>query len=466
MRINLIVAFFLLISYLNFIANADDGTPARYSFRLNGKEINPQILSLNGSPDRPMPGDVVSLDDLMLMLVLGPEKNCDFIQYNEKPGILYLKSGNKEIPVAVTLDWFIHDKDDAIINPFKTLTKKEIFGLRGICLSGSADNIAESLKHANMNQVCITITDYAGLGKVPNIKCPPLPDNIKYLNFIARSYPGIADYSFLKSLKELRLLVMDYMSIDSFNIDLISQAKHLSYLKLSNKLLNISGLENLSEIRWLDLASCGGVSDIKFVRGLSQLQSLDISNTEVNDLTPIENLKQIRIVRANMSQAEHLPPVNIPSLELIELMSTKLNDKLVKQFTKANPQSDIRHRWREYLVNTIKDTNHLKIISYNETPFGTVLYEEKSKPEISNVINNIEIIEDKSNIQCKCGGDPIFQFYHNNILLAAVGYHHGERLRWKEGWPSDAMLSSKSQKYLTQWLSKHGITWPLKELTE
>ena len=41
--------------------------------------------------------------------------------------------------------------------------------------------------------------------------------------------------------------------------------------------------------------------------------------------------------------------------------------------------------------------------------------------------------------RCRCCGDPTFEVYAGDRLLAMVGFHHGETVRWS-GWPADASL--------------------------
>ena len=73
----------------------------------------------------------------------------------------------------------------------------------------------------------------------------------------------------------------------------------------------------------------------------------------------------------------------------------------------------------------------------------------------------IDIDESRSGGACMCCGNPTFEFYAGDRLLAMVGYHHGERLRWADGkWTGDGELTGPSRESLIAWLSQHGVDGP------
>ncbi len=60
-----------------------------------------------------------------------------------------------------------------------------------------------------------------------------------------------------------------------------------------------------------------------------------------------------------------------------------------------------------------------------------------------------------------CCGDPTFEFYAGDRLLAMVGYHHTKRLRWADGkWRGDGQLTAASRGFIISWLSQHGVDGP------
>ncbi len=66
-----------------------------------------------------------------------------------------------------------------------------------------------------------------------------------------------------------------------------------------------------------------------------------------------------------------------------------------------------------------------------------------------------------------CCGDPTFELYSGDRLLAMIGYHPGERLRWADGkWPGDAELTAASRGFFISWLSQHGVEGPQREVDQ
>jgi len=66
-------------------------------------------------------------------------------------------------------------------------------------------------------------------------------------------------------------------------------------------------------------------------------------------------------------------------------------------------------------------------------------------------------------VECMCCGEPTFEFYQGDQLIALVGYHHSQLLRYK-GWPADAVLSSQSTTDLSNWLASQGLPGPKQAL--
>ncbi|MCU0726267.1 MAG: hypothetical protein MUE73_10825 [Planctomycetes bacterium] len=87
--------------------------------------------------------------------------------------------------------------------------------------------------------------------------------------------------------------------------------------------------------------------------------------------------------------------------------------------------------------------------------------------DILALLRGIGIDEAASGGGCFCCGDPTFEFYRGEKLLAMVGWHHGEALRWEGGtWSGDGALTSKSAEFLCRWLAEHGVEGPLALLGE
>jgi hypothetical protein len=84
--------------------------------------------------------------------------------------------------------------------------------------------------------------------------------------------------------------------------------------------------------------------------------------------------------------------------------------------------------------------------------------------EIRKFIAALKISQIFSGGACKCCGYPTLEFYLEKKLLASLGVHHGETLRWPGGpWKGDAELTQAGSDFLTKWLADHGVPEPLAE---
>ncbi|MGY4643677.1 hypothetical protein [Cellulomonas sp. URHB0016] len=79
------------------------------------------------------------------------------------------------------------------------------------------------------------------------------------------------------------------------------------------------------------------------------------------------------------------------------------------------------------------------------------------------VLAQLLTIESVMDGMCMCAGDATLEFLDGDgRRLAAVGLHHGRRVRWS-GWSGDAELKDGSA--LLQWLASYGVAGPLEDKT-
>ena len=135
----------------------------------------------------------------------------------------------------------------------------------------------------------------------------------------------------------------------------------------------------------------------------------------------------------------------------------------------ACPGCTARHGWTESLQQAVQGTTRLRIRSggtcHRVIEHEETLAEVTDATEINRFIDGIVIDERRSGGSCMCCGNPTFEFYAGDRLLAMVGYHHGERLRWANGkWTGDGELTSASRSFLIAWLSQHRVDGPRREV--
>ena len=125
----------------------------------------------------------------------------------------------------------------------------------------------------------------------------------------------------------------------------------------------------------------------------------------------------------------------------------------------------VQRRWTDSLQEAVQETTRLRIRSggtcHRTIEREKTLAEITDAGEISRFIHGIVINGWRSGGACMCCGDPTFEFYAGDRLLAMVGYHHTERLRWADGkWRGDGQLTAVSRSFVISWLSQHGVDGP------
>jgi len=123
------------------------------------------------------------------------------------------------------------------------------------------------------------------------------------------------------------------------------------------------------------------------------------------------------------------------------------------------------NNWTSSLRRAVQGTTILRIRSggtcHRQIENEKTLAEITDPQEIERFLNAIDVDLWHSGGVCMCCGDPTFEFYTGDRLLAMVSFHHGKRLRWAKGkWIGDLQLTAQSQDSLLSWLSQHGVDGP------
>lgn len=460
-RSQTIVVVFCLLSVCHHSWAAD--TQQRYSFKLDGIAIDPVVISLNPSQNKPQEGDLVLIDDILL--TLGPEKTYDLKSTPKEDGRLLAMTENGPQVIGVKVSWTFKDEKKVILDPLSKLSVEEIRRLRGVVLDVWNDQIAARLKHVNPASTCLTITDNTAQGTERTL--PPLPPTIQYLRIRERSNQGIEDYSGLSKLTSLSFLMVHSMT-GPVDVESLRNSPALKYLDLrQTRIRNETAFTKLPQLRYMNLAFVNGVTSISFISDLPALAELNVQGTKVTDLSPLANHKCLVSVTANQTPIQNLPRTTVPSLRHLQAMSTKLSDEVVAEFARANPQCQMLFRWEHALREALSGVTRLRLRSggtcHRDISQEKTLLEVKDKAKIAKLIENIGIDEQRSGSHCLCCGDPSFEFFNDNKLVLTLGFHHGQAVRWPETWPGDGALTDTSADFLCQWLADNGILDPLQQ---
>ncbi|MBT3200988.1 MAG: hypothetical protein HN350_13880 [Phycisphaerales bacterium] len=458
----------MLVLFLAAIA-AQGAEKSKYTFTLNGDPVYPDIISLDGDDDNPKAGDLVNIDGHLL--TLGKHKKCDFIKTDRKDGRLCLLENGKKRVVGVRVGrWFAPEgREWGTSNPLAKLSAAEVKGLWGLVIEVWPEGIEKRFSQIDPLRTCVTVR------KPPPFKrgdvYSKLPTKLRYLNV---NYSSTAlseiDYTPLGQF-DLRVLVL--RTSGSLDTRLISKNKHLRHLNLSGGgLANTNALASLTELRELDLSFCMKLKNIEFVRGMKQLEWLDLWYSGVTDLSPLGGLPKLQRVNAYITPVSKLPMQRMPALLELQVMCTKLDAKAVQAFRKTNPKCRVKHKWNEELQANLKGVNRISVSPQSPDDGGKAeqYFTITDAKEIKAFLSNLRLVELPFGGRCECNrrGNPIFYFYKDSEflvskdteLLMSFGLVHDSTLR-SNYLPSDAFFTEESLDYLLTWLAAHGVKRPL-----
>ena len=117
------------------------------------------------------------------------------------------------------------------------------------------------------------------------------------------------------------------------------------------------------------------------------------------------------------------------------------------------------------LDSMMSTIDHIRIIDAGmengKAMEGKQLLDTKKPDDIQSIRSLLMIREDNSAFgYCMCLGGPTIEFYSNYRLVATIGLHHGESIRWDK-WKCDVLLKD-NEKFLA-WLAINNVTKPKQE---
>ncbi len=91
-------------------------------------------------------------------------------------------------------------------------------------------------------------------------------------------------------------------------------------------LADLAPLAGLSALQWLDVSSTQ-VTDLAPLAGLSAVRTLDVSNTQVTDLTPLAGLSALQTLDVGGTQVSDLAPLSgLFALQALYVRGTQVTD--------------------------------------------------------------------------------------------------------------------------------------------
>jgi len=459
---------FRLPCCLAFVLCTAGAGAQEFTFTLNGKPLEPSGAHLSGDAAKWNEGDVIFVGEYSILL--GAPGAWHFKSSRAVPNLLFLAAGGKELPVAAVIDEDYRGDDKVLRNPLETMPAAERAGLRGLTVDAPLKDLAGTLSGLNAAQVALSITDDCLTEKSKAL--PALPAALTWLDMDEGSNLGFKDLAALQNLTALRGLRINLLTVEQFDARLLSGMKQLRWLDLSAQdLTGLEGLSALTKLHTLDISWHEKLNTVSWAGGLTALQSLRLTNTAISDLTPLSALPALREIEAQNTPVEKLGAGGFPALRTLNLLATAVEADEAAAFRSSHPQCEVLTGYHETLAAAVKQATRLRVRSggtchRNEAEERTLI-EVKTAAEIAALVQSLKFEENAEPFHCMCCGEPSFEFYAGDKLVAVLGFHHGQGMRWAGGpWPGDVHLESNSALHLCDWLEKHGVKGAGEELRE
>ena len=398
-----------------------------YRFTLNGRPFLPRVLSLNGTPEDPRPGDVLGVLDWYF--VLGDERGGDLSSTSH-----LLRLDGRVIAVRVEQG----AKDD-LTCPLDDMTPDEIRGLRGIRLNTWDDAIEGALALANPTKLCVIIDDLWPLrhrGRVP-----PFFRGLRYFmvrpqgRFAwGRSLPREEDYIG----PELELLAF-HRPLDAARLARCGRLRYADLSRpeddlMSNDMAPASAFAMLGELRVLDIAGTSALTDLGWAAVLPHLRHLNVSRSDITSLSGIEGHPSLCAVYADQTKVGARPAP-------MARMQVSLRQSPVSPEAHGLDDVDrviIRtggrcHRFFEQEVR-----------QFEETDLGAI-------HQLLPILEEGRVARDI--MRCGCCGGPTLEFCRGDAIVCSVTIHHGVLLAsgWR-GLMTDTELTPESAGAIGAWV--------------
>jgi hypothetical protein len=393
------------------------GAEERYEFFLGDEKLDAPIVSLEGTPQDPRPGDLVKIDEVWITL---GEPGTYRLRF-ERDRIFRTSADGAETLLAATTR--------------ADLSREEMGGLRGLRIGYWDDAIKGLVGAIDPATTCVTLSFTV---RDRNVLLE-LPATLERLCVESRHDAPFPLTASLGRFRSLRVLLAPGADVKE------------PY-----------GFKDLPELRFLNVWGAKGVRDVGFVAGMPRLRMLGIADTDVADLGPLAGHPSLAYVQASGRSIERLPSAPMPALRELVAYGAKWSDEARAAFLRDNPECKLTDRWEPALREALATCDRIRVRSggtcCREERAEETLFEVRDAEEIRGVISGITIHNVPSSWSCMCCGYPTFEFYAGKTMLAMLGFHHGRSLRWAGGsWPGDAPLTEEGEGRIKQWLARHGV---------
>ena len=159
------------------------------------------------------------------------------------------------------------------------------------------------------------------------------------------SSDDLLNYSVIKGLTGLETLIIknNNFGTKKHDIDFIENLKNISVLKLKLKADDYSSIKHLDKLKELDL-SFTDVNDITWVGDLSELEVLDITHTDVRDISILANLKRLTALNIADTKVNDIRPLySLTNLSFLNVNDAQIMSDYLQELRKKFPELSISY---------------------------------------------------------------------------------------------------------------------------
>jgi len=155
-------------------------------------------------------------------------------------------------------------------------------------------------------------------------------DGIEYCNnlsYLALNNANIVNLTPLENLTNLKYLDLGQNRV-IYNIAPLSKLTELEWIDLSaNLIVDLSPLCNLTELKYLDLRYNGDINDISAIKNMVELEELLFAQTSISDLSPLQNLTKIKRLWLSASSVTDISVIsNLKNLVTLKISWSNVGD--------------------------------------------------------------------------------------------------------------------------------------------
>lgn len=436
--------------------------PEKFRFTLNGERIEPPIWHVEGG-DVPGPGDKLMVN--RLALTLDEPGSYDF-EGQQQDHLLYrVMPGGGKVLVACRVD---ARADAGLEHRLVNMSEADLRRLRGVTLEKWSPALEALLHKLDLDRVMVVLEKGAMLDG--GNRLPTLPATLRHLELVSSSSGGFEDMSQLRRLRQLRFLALRSISPERFDFATV-EGLPLEYLSLPRcrEAQQVQALGSLTSLKTLVADACDYLGRAEWLSGLVELRQLRVGHIRTFDkrllvplnLKSLEALPKLRTLDAAVSPVGNLPQITLPALKSANLLLAIVNEGKVDRFAEMNPQCEVRRSMNAVLTPVLKSADRLKVRTGGaplyEREVAVTFHDTRDPRIIAELATHLQVSDSQDGFFCMCRGEPTFEFYDGDVLVAAISHHHGKSIRWRGGeWPSDGVLTDRAAAYLQDWLARHG----------